>query len=167
METNRLNHYLQSVGGLAVIIGLALVVTELRQTASLTRAELASGTRDNINIVLAQVSSGDFSATYAKMLENPDDLTTAEMLEIDAFLYQIVGVFHREVSLKNRGIFEEDERVLVGLLPRIFANSYAQSWWSVNKSGWHPRVVELMEREIPKLDVNGNMRTMTHIRESL
>ena len=166
METNRLNHYLQVVGGIAVIIGLALVVTELRQTANLTRAELASGTRDNINIILAQVSSGDFSATYAKMLEDPDALTTAEMLEIDAFLYQVVGVFHREASLKSRGIFEEDERILIGLLPRIFANTYAQSWWSVSKGGWHPRVVELMDREITKLDVNGNMQTLTHIRES-
>lgn len=54
------------------------------------------------------------------MMETPEDLTTAEMLELNGFFMQITGVFLREVSLKRRGVFDEDERIINDLVPEYF-----------------------------------------------
>jgi len=167
MDVNRLSQWLEFVGGIAILFGLVLVALELRQTADITRAELAMGTGNKIGALHAQLTTTQFSSTYAKMMETPEDLTTAEMLELNGFFTQITGVFLREVSLKRRGIFVEDERIIRGVVPEFFSNSYAQSWWLSNKHRWPPRVVLLVEKELSKLTTDGNLQKLIEIRSNL
>ena len=157
MNTNRLDNWLQLIGAAAVLTGLVLVALELRQTADITHAELATGTGSHLIELQAQLVGSPFSETYARMLESPEDLTTAEMLELNAFLGQVVGIFLRETSLRGRGIFDEDSRILRGVAPEFFSNAYAQSWWASHRERFPPRVVELMDQTIPDLDENRNL----------
>jgi hypothetical protein len=167
MNVNRLSQWLEFVGGIAVLIGLSLVALELRQAADTTRAELATGTGSTLNEIYSQFATTQLSTIYAKMLEVPEDLTTAEMLALDGFFSEITGVFTREVSLKQRGIFEEDERIIRALVPVYFSNTYAQSWWSVNKNRWPPRVALLVETELQKLTTDDNLQNLIKIRSNL
>ena len=160
MNTNRLDNWLQLIGAAAVLTGLVLVALELRQTADITHAELATGTGSHLIELQAQLVGSPFSETYARMLESPEDLTTAEMLELNAFLGQVVGIFLRETSLRGRGIFDEDSRILRGVAPEFFSNAYAQSWWASHRERFPPRVVELMDQTIPDLDENRNLREL-------
>ena len=167
MDMNRLEHWLELAGSIAVLFGLGLLALELRQTSDITRAELALGTGNALSTINAQLTTTQFSNTYAKMMETPEDLTTAEMLELNGFFMQITGVFLREVSLKRRGIFDEDERIISDLVPEYFSNSYAQSWWMANRHRWPPRVVFLVEKELPKLSTEGNLQKLNEIRSNL
>lgn len=167
MNVNRLSQWLEFVGGIAVLIGLSLVALELRQAADTTRAELATGTGSALIEIYSQLATTQISTTYAKMLEAPEDLSTAEMLALNGLFSQILGVFTREVSLKNRGIFDEDERIIGAIVPVYFSNSYAHSWWSVNRYRWPPRVTLLVDREVKKLTVGGNLQNLVEIRSNI
>jgi len=167
MDINRFGHWLELVGSVAVLIGIGLLALELRQTSDITRAELSTGTGSALIEINSQLSTTQLSTTYAKMMETPEDLTTAEMLALNGFYWQITGVFMREVSLKRRGIFDEDENVIRGVVPQFFANSYAQSWWLSNKRRLPPRVVLLVEQELAKLTTDANLQQLTDIRSNL
>jgi len=167
MNTNRLNNWLQLIGAAAVLAGLAMVAIELRQTADITHAELATGTGTHLIELQRQLVGSPFSETYARMLESPGELTTAEMVELNAFLGQVIGIFLRETSLKDRGIFEEDSRILKGMAPEFFSNAYAQSWWASHRDRFPPRVVELMDETMPDLEQSRNLEELEEIRSRL
>jgi hypothetical protein len=101
------------------------------------------------------------------MLEAPENLTTAEMLALDGFFSEILGVFSQEVSLKRRGIFDEDERIIAAIVPVYFSNAYAQSWWSANRNRWPARVILLVDKAVEKLPIGGNLQNLTKIRSNL
>jgi hypothetical protein len=167
MDMNRIGRWLELAGSVAVLIGLGLLALELRQTSDITRAELATDSGNILISINAQLTTTPFAKTYAKMLEIPEELTTAEMLELNGFYWQITGVFMREVSLKRRGIFPEDENIIMGIVPRFFSNSYAQSWWLSNRHRLPPRVVLLVDRALAKLSTNENLQELVDIRSNL
>lgn len=154
MIQDRIKKMIEWVGPVAIVASLVFVGIEVRQDRNLARAELAAQSFDTLAELRLVFTSDEFSTTYAKMLNQPEELTSAEMLQINGILGAVSLMFVRECYLVERGIFEECDNIVRGNAPLFFGNPYAQSWWRVYRQrpdrvgpGW-------IDNEIAKVDTN-------------
>ena len=85
MGSTKLTDWIQLVTGLAVIIGLALVVYELRQSHTLAQQQAATATYSDLIAVQQTYLGEDFMTTFAKACTEPQNLTDRELLQMRAY----------------------------------------------------------------------------------
>jgi len=155
------------VGIIAIVASLIFVGLELQQDRQLTRAQLGS----NANEFMAQVDLGmnspDVGLVWAKMLQNPQDLTVAEMVQIDGILRSTYTMMLRECYLVLMGVFSECETLVGVVASNYFSNEYAQAWWRhANKPGDYDSS-DVIGEVITSLDVSGNLSLHDRVKSEL
>jgi hypothetical protein len=127
------------VGLFSVVASLIFVGFQLKLDHTLARSELASEGFTSMSRIAEQFSDPQFSALYAKMLEQPTELSVEEMVRINGFLTQVTDLIARECYLTERGVYVECDNLVNDSVRRYFGNAYAQSWWRVADT--RPQVV--------------------------
>lgn len=136
MNQFSIKEILEAVGMLAIIASLLFVGLQLRQDQLIARAELDAFMLERSAAISEIKTSSEFSDTWAKMIEHPEDITISEASQIDGFLQLVLEVMFADCLFVDRGIFEECEEYGRAHIPMYFGNSYAQKWWKKNvKSG--------------------------------
>lgn len=146
----------------AIIASLVFVGYQIEHDRRLTQAALGSESSILIMEAFESLYDPEFSTTYAKMLENPGDLSVAEMLQINSRLESVTELFLRECYLVTRGVFNECEAIARANLPLFFGNEYAQAWWKGAKL--RPLLPSWMDDEIKALDSRTEIQRIESIR---
>jgi hypothetical protein len=128
---NKLNWrvLIETVGVTAVVLSLIFVGVQLWQDRLLARSQLGAESLEAFNSIMLETLDPEFAEVFAKMVEDPNNLTTAEMVQLNGFLQSVKVLFVRECYLVQRAVFEECAGIIGAQVPRIFGNSYAKSWW--------------------------------------
>ena len=126
---SKLKESAEIIGFLAVFVSLVFVGVQLKQERTIARAELGSQSFEYFSEIDQTINDPNFAPLYAKMLQNPDELSTEEMLRINAFYSVVIGLMYRECYLAQRGVFAECEKATRDLIRRYFGNGYAKVWW--------------------------------------
>jgi len=124
---------LKGLGNLAVLAGIILIAVEIRQASRLVEAQLASDEAALWVEIDAPKQGENLADALAKAIEHPEDLTLAEMLEMDGYLYTFVGQLWRRGQLYELGIGDSMETVVRSWVPEYFGNEFAQAWWAERK----------------------------------
>lgn len=141
--------WLQIVGNLSVVAGLALVALQLNQSAHLMRAELGSSSYDRVLAANHMIVDGELAAVWAKTYEAPTELTLTEMVRLDGYLDSLVDNVEAEHWLLGLGIFEGSIEEMVSIYAGIISgNKFAMSWWLEAKSNYPPDLVAQFDRHI-------------------
>ena len=85
MKTTTLTEWVQLITTIGVVIGLGLVVFELRQSHQLARTEATTATYSDLIAVQLETLGEDFATTFAKACTEPHNLTDAELLQMRAY----------------------------------------------------------------------------------
>jgi hypothetical protein len=126
--------YIAELSGIAAILaGLVLVYFEIQQNGAIARAELVSGTSDQLDEIFEQLSDSDFSIIYAKSLHTPEELVEAERIQLNSFFERIFRMFGRERMLFSLGVFGEFEAIPKQVAPVFFSSGYGNIWWNARK----------------------------------
>lgn len=152
---------------LALIGGLALVAAQIKQSTDITRVQLATSVNQNWRTVDATRQSEEFARVLAKSIEQPQDLTLAEFLELDAYYLGVVDqvgalALHVESGYRESNL----ESVYANNARLYFGNPFAQAWavrhLSKHKSGldadWMQNflaVIEQMDSDTSKARYRG------------
>ena len=102
MNYERVGFWVQISTGLAVIFGLALVVWELQQVKTLSRAQLSSDYIAMMNEVHGYVSGESLAKALAKACTQPAELTLEEALVVDNYYFANLNLVARLVLLSDR-----------------------------------------------------------------
>lgn len=94
-----------------LIIGLGLVIAQLRQNEELIRFQIATEFRFNQDNNRNAIKGEHFSKTLAKLQTAPESLTDNELLEFQAHARSLVSELDMRRVLANVGIFESDWRI--------------------------------------------------------
>ena len=143
MRSQQLVDWVQIITGLAVVVGIGLVIWELQQAREIARFE-------QFNTSFAQYSArvhtqmGENAASaVAKACDHPDDLTTEEMFVLDRYYTDVLNNI-REPLLANKlsdGLNANEWEVWApGNFSVIFSTEYGR-WWFEN-SNWETEVME-------------------------
>ena len=114
---------------LALLGGLALVAAQIKQSTDITRIQLATSVTQNWRTVDGTRQSEEFASVLAKSIEQPQDLTLAEFLELDAYYLGVVDQFAALALHLESGYRESTlENVYANNAQLYFGNSFAQAW---------------------------------------
>ena len=158
---------LELIGLTAIVLSLIFVGFQIRQEQKLARSDLGSrGLEVRLSLELT-ASDPAFAETFAKMLNEPDDLTDDEMVQVNGFLRAAKTLFIRECYLKSMGVYAECDAMLKNNAHYFFGSRYAQSWWRKEWRGASPYTPEWMNDEVLKLNSDENQLMLREIREGL
>lgn len=137
------------IGTFSVVAGLVLVAYQISQASLLIRAELGSQSYDRFFAIGQTYSDAAFANVWAKSLEDPKNLTLAEIIQLDGFLTSIGDTLDAEVWLFELGIFEgsfdADARQWAEF---IDSSPFATAWWNEAKSGYLEGLVHLIDEHL-------------------
>ena len=138
MESQKLNTWVQFLTSLAIILGLGLVVYELRQTKVLVRTELASEYNASWDERRFTIMGEDPASVIEKACTKPDSLTIRDIVVYQDYLSDLWGrawrLWHLE-GIAELGInWEEEARfnirnTLGSAHGRWYARNLARNVW--------------------------------------
>lgn len=166
MKESSIRNWLEIVGIVAVVASLIFVGMQLRQEQLIAHAELATGTADLKVRIYEMISEPDFAATYAKMLNAPDELSLAETVQLHGLHELVLQILMRECFIVTRGVFVECEDVFDELFPFYFGNQYSQQWWQANKSHSAYPLPAWVDKKISELDPSQTLRRLNGLHTS-
>ena len=134
MESHNWRNYAELVGIVAIVASLVFVGMQIRQDQVIARSELTSDSFQLMMELDQILIDPEFARTFAKMLNRSEELTTAEMVQLDSLFSNVRTLYQRECYLKARGVLVECEQIFRETSEKFFGNWYGQSWWRLSKS---------------------------------
>lgn len=128
---SRINKWLTLGANLGVLVGLFLLVFELRQNADLAIAQFRLD-RSIAYDQFEQISiDPSFAEVWSKSVLDPQALTPAEYRILDSYLALRTTIWARTYRIEQagyapKGDTENDMRRYAGIW---FGNSFAKAWW--------------------------------------
>jgi hypothetical protein len=138
----------ETLGFLAVVGGLVMVVVEVSQNSTLVEAQLESELHSAWIEIDASKQGEDFAEVLAKAIERPQDLTLGEMVELDGYLYSYLDILWRRDALSDLGVGPALVDQVRGTIKDYFRNAFARAWWEETKFKFEDDFVALIEEEM-------------------
>ena len=127
MKTDLVNRWLTLLANVGVMLGLVLVAYQIRQDVELTKVQLFSDATSSRKEWNQAMLGSDPMIVVMKSIENPSDLTLAELHVMDAYLVGAVNELRRLELLMANGL---DVNVEVeGLHHFFFGSKFAKAWY--------------------------------------
>ena len=115
MKSPSLNDWLQGITGIAIVVGLVLVVWELQQNREATTSQLTSDGfvfHSAANLALMGEQTAE---VLAKACDSPNNLSRADYYVLDAYYSEVLNRSRRIVVLQQRGSFYEEAVSSIGV----------------------------------------------------
>jgi len=155
MESSRWADWLQIVGNFGLLAGLVLVALQMKQNSDLLELQFRKTEAENyISSELALVGE-DFMETWQKHIENPEQLSLAEMRALDAVLYtHTLYRWWSSFRLYEEGLLDADgwQSAINADIGAYYNTPYSRAWWSeIRKQLW---VSDLPQELIDYIDAS-------------
>ncbi len=145
---------LETFTSVSILAGLILVAYEIRQNNDFAEADAVRALTVGWQQISASVYETDIASIHIKSIEDPQNLTSAEILKMSAWLSVIVYQYSLEFSMDYRNLGYDygdvpngTEQSLVGGFDYYFGNRFARFWYLENKLWMESGIVEIMDRE--------------------
>ena len=143
MESSKFGYWLQVGANVGILIGLMLVFAQLRQTNTITGAELFS---DNLESVVTRELAllGETpELSMSRVLFDPQTATREDYFVADRVYSAALLQLRRAMLLSDAGFYGTNENVInargfVKLNYQIFANPYGLAWLDQAAEDWGP-----------------------------
>ena len=168
MDWNRLNGWIQLGANIGVVAGLVLVWMQIDQNSELARASLVSEQQNAWMEIDQSLQSETFALVLAKAIEEPENLSISDMLEMRGYLYAHMDHFQRQLMLYHLGVFKNDPVPSIqSAVADMLGNRYAQAWWAESRGSWHPDLAKIIDDKIPEIAPDSDLQTLNKIRERI
>ena len=106
MDAGKVNSWLSLGANFGVLAGIALLVLEINQATLTTRAEMVSNHQDRWVSMDLSWQDADFADTWATALQAPEELTHAQMIQLNGFMWAFFDHIATTRVLWNLGILD-------------------------------------------------------------
>ncbi|MBV1930837.1 MAG: hypothetical protein KUG71_03895 [Porticoccaceae bacterium] len=138
LSSDRLSSWLTVGANVGILAGLILVAVQIEQNSELVRMQLVNDGNLASNQLWVSATGEKPLEALAKSIENPEELTFAEFLVVDLFLFSNMNLLYRNYELAREGIFDENEwqASVEALAPYFIANKFGRIWWREEASAF-------------------------------
>ena len=135
---DRLNRWLTLAANLGVLLGLIMLIVEVRQNAALSRATMEQQKNDVLAEIEFYIAKPEISEIWIKSIRHPEDLTESEMRTMDGILVALTLQWDHRFQMESAGLASRaDARQHVSnTAPFYFGSRFAKHWWSLQAPGW-------------------------------
>jgi hypothetical protein len=149
LNADKINKWLVLGANVGVLIGIILVVLEIRQATITTNAEMVSNHQNRWVEISLSMQNAEFAEAWAKAMQDHDELSVSEMIQVSGFLWAFIDQLHSNQRLWQLGV------------------EFAQSWWAENKANINPQLATILDQEIENTARSENLETYERIRERM
>ena len=170
MNADGFNRWFSIAANVGIVIGLILVGLQLRQNASLARIQILS---DDISDERAAEMAmfGDAGAVaWAKSIEDPGSMTSAEIKVVDGWLVSQVLGWSRVALLENEGLLAAGatKQRIETSISFYFGNQFARNWWKYEKQNdYDHEFVSMVDEAIERLEDNENKIWLQNLKKDI
>ncbi|QKK03045.1 MAG: nuclear transport factor 2 family protein [Pseudomonadota bacterium] len=137
-RAERLNRWLTLGANVGVIVGLLILIVEVRQNADLTRAQMESGRNDLLAQIELSLATPDIGAAWVKSIRAPESLTDVEVRTVESHLVAVMLQLDHMFNMEKIGLVsrEEARRHVQNVVPYYFGSRHGKNWWRWQEGGW-------------------------------
>ena len=153
----RAKNWIEIISVVSLLVGLGLVIAQLRQNEKLIRFQIATEFRFNQDENRNAVKGENFSVTLAKIQTTAVSLTDAELLEFQAHARSLVSELDMRRRLAEVGIFKGDWRGW--LQPEtcdLMNNAVGRAWLKISRKApdqiLDDEILAELDRRLQKCD---------------
>ena len=153
---DKLAVWLQVIGNFGLIVGLALVGFQIRQSSELARVQMGHDAW-LLSWELAEGMMGENpQAVLAKTWFEPEALTDEELVAADSYFWGVALDVKRVEYVNDAGLDLYSEEVHAEGTANSLASPVGRAWWALNKDNVAAEAPRISER-IDELLANGSL----------
>ena len=149
--------YLTLAANLGIIVGLVLVLLQMRQNEALLRITLLNQHNESYIATDTAVGGETLAEYWAKSFEDPANLSLAEMRALEAQTFPPLLRWSNLYRLYEAGLIEEStwRAEIQNDAMFYFTSPYSKAWWEEFGPSLHPYVLPLeIRKEIDNVLAN-------------
>lgn len=166
-EPDRLNRWLTLGANLGVVLGLVILIVEVRQNADLTRAQMESGKNDLLAQIELSLATTDAGAAWIKSIRSPEDMTDLDIRMVESHLVALMLQWDHMFNMEEIGLVSRTEarQHILNTAQYYFGSRHARNWWKLQQPGWEGTpMMEVAGPIIDGLDENFMLRYLEESR---
>ncbi len=173
MESENMSKWLTLGANIGILIGLILVVMQIRQNSDLLRLQFINDEYMSASFSERLLIGENPADAIMKAMYSPEDMTYADFRINDAYLISKIDMMYRRYRLGQEGVFDEDnwrESNIGFTFEWLFGNRFSQLWWQHEGRGAYgdaPELVEYVDRKIKGVSENRSTQSWETIRSEL
>lgn len=131
MKTNQLSNWLSLIANFSILAGLVLVAFELNQNSELARVALINDENAAVNELMTSMMGENASDVLAKAMECPAQMSYADYMAVDSYLYTSMNIVYRNYEISKEGLFTNSEwKADVANYAHWYLDSeFGRAWW--------------------------------------
>lgn len=171
MKVAKINDWLQIVTAIGVLVGLYLVVEEIRQNNNLAKAETINNLHEGWEHFSISEYETDIAALFIRSIKDPDNLTPPEVVKLNAYFTAITSLYGRQWVLYRQYDLALDPTVDTEYAAGLyFSGRFARSWFQENRI-WlqdiYPEMVRVLSRQIESQPVDTDFDIVKRLKSNL
>jgi len=166
MRESKRHDWLQLAGLFGVIAGLVLVAYEVRQANTIAEAEAIRSLYEGWDNVQIPGFESEFFEIYVKSFEDPQSLSSVEIMKMDAWLASHLNQYDRQLVMQKLDLDPYDAvEHFLGSFDVYFGSEFSRAWYVKGARYWlEPELVEVIDREIAARPVQSSPKFVEDIR---
>ena len=169
MDTDRVNRWMSRGASIGVLAGIILLAYEINQATLTTRAEIVNSYQDRWVTIDLSWQDREFAATWAKAMEDPNELTLTEMIQLNGFMWSYFDHIETRRVLWDLGILDElvstPEETINNNAYIFLGNKFSQAWVEENRENLGPRrTMEIVDQVLIEVTADETLDSYNRIK---
>ncbi len=169
MDSN-LNRWLTLAANVGVLIGLIVLIVEIRQNGAIAEAQFYLEQVESNETLEISMLGDSAAAVWERSVFEPESLSPADIRVMDAYLSSRLYVWWNMFELERRGFFEEGATAanVRDSVEFYFGSAFAQAWWQHERDygGWGDSLTDLIDSGVRKTDRSANRNRIFKIQSA-
>lgn len=130
--------WLTLAANLGVLLGLVVLIFEVRQNAALSRLTVEVNRAETAVTIEMGLTDTDVAEAWMVSVLAPETLTDAQLRMAETQLVMVMQQWDMLLSLETEGLttLERVERNIRNQAPFIFGSAFGKHWWTLEAVGW-------------------------------
>ena len=128
---DRAARWLALAANAGVVLGLILVIVEVRQNAELTRTQMEQRKNDFLAEIEFSLANRESAEVWVKAIRTPESLTDAEMKMVEARLVSLMLQWDHLFQMERSGLVTRAHvrQHIANSAPYYFGSRFGKRWW--------------------------------------
>jgi hypothetical protein len=137
-KVDRLSRWLTLGANIGVVLGLIILIVEVRQNAALSRTELQVERNRMLIEIEISIASPETAAAWVKSIRAPEEMTDVEIRIAEAHLVAVLLQWDQMFRMQDGGLVsaEEAKQHILNSAQYYFGSTFAKNWWYRQSGGW-------------------------------
>lgn len=140
---DRISKVLTLGANIGVVLGLALLIMEIRQNAALTRSTLESQKNSFLAQIETSMTSPENLEAWVKSIRHPETMTDKDIKIMDAYLLSVMLQWDQVLHMVKNGLLSREDAKyhIKNCAPFTFGSRFAKKWYALQELGWENSIM--------------------------